>query len=485
MTALTWLHLSDWHQRGPDFDRKVVREALIEDIKWRAEGIDPALAQVDFVCFSGDLAFSARPDQYQAARAQLLDPVLDAVGLDPQRLFIVPGNHDLDRAHVAEMLPAALQQPFDSHDQVERWLVDDAKRRRLLEPFEAFRTFVADYTGLEDADYASVRRLFIGDKQVALLGLNSALMCARHKDQQGWIDDTRRLIVGEPQLHDRLAEIADADLRIAVMHHPFDWLAPFDRDRIEERLRRACHFVLLGHEHQPRVDVVSSTAGDCVIVPAGAGFDRRVAEDPRYTNAYSWVRLDLAAGTGSVHLRRWSDRRNAWIADTDTHDQGTYRLQRLPKGLGAATASTATTAPAQPVQAPSPSREQLALRGYLEALERNNADLEPGGIKQTKVRVVLPLDEVYVGLQADLDRPDVDRRVMQDELDEIRAGLEREDDPAERERQYRVWAMQARVLERALDVAAPARASPTSSSATAGSWCWATPAPARPRWCAI
>jgi hypothetical protein len=30
--GLTWLHLSDWHQKGMDFDRKVVRDALIDDI---------------------------------------------------------------------------------------------------------------------------------------------------------------------------------------------------------------------------------------------------------------------------------------------------------------------------------------------------------------------------------------------------------------------------------------------------------------------
>ena len=30
MSGLTWLHLSDWHQRGTDFDRKVVRDALLE-----------------------------------------------------------------------------------------------------------------------------------------------------------------------------------------------------------------------------------------------------------------------------------------------------------------------------------------------------------------------------------------------------------------------------------------------------------------------
>ena len=35
MNGLTWLHLSDWHQKGRDFDRNVVRDALIRDLRER------------------------------------------------------------------------------------------------------------------------------------------------------------------------------------------------------------------------------------------------------------------------------------------------------------------------------------------------------------------------------------------------------------------------------------------------------------------
>jgi len=145
MKQLTWLHLSDWHQKGPDFDRGVVRDALIKDICER-ERIDPALARVDFVVFSGDLAFSGKPAEYEAARQHLLDPLLDAAGLEHSRLFIVPGNHDLSRETVYEMLPTELQRPLDSDALLQKWL-DTKKRARTLEPFEAYCRFVSEYTG--------------------------------------------------------------------------------------------------------------------------------------------------------------------------------------------------------------------------------------------------------------------------------------------------------------------------------------------------
>ena len=71
MAKLTWLHLSDWHQKGPDFDRQVVRDALIRDIRQRAD-IDGSLAKVDFIVFSGDLAFSGKPEEYKAPKSTCL-----------------------------------------------------------------------------------------------------------------------------------------------------------------------------------------------------------------------------------------------------------------------------------------------------------------------------------------------------------------------------------------------------------------------------
>ena len=112
MSGLTWLHLSDWHQKGKDLDRAVVRDALLKDIQERKE-ISPDLAEIDFIIFSGDVAYSGRSEEYEAAKEQFFDPLLKACKIGPDRLFIVPGNHDLDRSFF-ELLPAPLLRPLES-----------------------------------------------------------------------------------------------------------------------------------------------------------------------------------------------------------------------------------------------------------------------------------------------------------------------------------------------------------------------------------
>jgi len=135
MGGLTWLHLSDWHQGSKDFDRQVVRDALISDIKNRTD-ISQNLEKIDFIVFSGDVAFSGKPDEYEFAKEELFEPLLKACNLSSEKLFIVPGNHDLDRDKF-ELLPASLSRPLESEIEAKKWLFDSEKRSEALKPFKA------------------------------------------------------------------------------------------------------------------------------------------------------------------------------------------------------------------------------------------------------------------------------------------------------------------------------------------------------------
>lgn len=84
MAGLTWLHLSDWHQKGKDFDRTFVRDKLIADIKNRND-ISNDLTKIDFVIFSGDVAFGGKPEEYQAAKKELFEHILEGFDLAPIR----------------------------------------------------------------------------------------------------------------------------------------------------------------------------------------------------------------------------------------------------------------------------------------------------------------------------------------------------------------------------------------------------------------
>ena len=323
MKGITWLHLSDWHQKGEEFGRRVVRDRLIEDLTNRAE-ISPDLAKIDFIVFSGDLANSGSRQEYEAAKSYLLDPVLKATNLKPDKLFFVPGNHDFDRSKF-KFLPTEIRQPFQSETEVNGWLDNQESRNEVLKPFKAYKEFITQYNNQKQPDYASVQILEINDKKVGLLGINSALMTARNKDGNGKIADQGFLVVGEPQIHTSLQSIRECEIKIAVLHHPFDWLTEFDRRRIKPLLGEDCHFILCGHEHQSRVERVSGTDGDYVFIPAGASYDR-----PNFPNSYNFVHLNLDNDKGTVYLRKWSRARTKWIKNEEAYENGQFSLPKLP-----------------------------------------------------------------------------------------------------------------------------------------------------------
>ena len=239
MALISWLHLSDWHQEAPALSmaRKKVRDALLDRIRRRRD-ISRQLARIDLIFFTGDLASAGLPDEYHAAQTEFLDPVLTAANVSRDRLFLVPGNHDLEWS-MLDTLPD-LTGTFISQDAVSKWLEHPRKRHILLEPMGAYTDFVRRYLGASgptEPAYSYTRIVNAGGVRIAVTGLNSAWFSGRHKTDAK-VDDRGFLIVGESAVYEALSMGDDADIRFVLLHHPFDWLVEFERHRLDEELGR-------------------------------------------------------------------------------------------------------------------------------------------------------------------------------------------------------------------------------------------------------
>lgn len=320
MSKLTWLHVSDWHQKGNEFDRKVVCDALMDDIKNRKDRISADVDKIDFIIFSGDIAYNGKEEEYKKANECFIKPLLNATGVSPKNLFVVPGNHDLD-LNTFKYLPEELKKPFDSREIVNEWLEEGKPRNCLLGPFTDFGNFVADYEGNEFNFVKIYPTQEPSSKKVAILGFNSALMSGRNKNEKSEIDDYGKLAIGELQIYDniRYTKAQNADFIIAVFHHPFGWLAECDHKNVVSSIKQDTHFILCGHQHNQKVEIVNGTDGNYVIIPAGASYDRR---DRPYTNAYNLVHIDFTSNKGIVYLRCWSDKNKEWKDDSESSKEG-------------------------------------------------------------------------------------------------------------------------------------------------------------------
>jgi serine/threonine protein kinase/predicted MPP superfamily phosphohydrolase len=309
MSAITWLHISDLQFcTSPTHDVDAVLQALLRDVEKRIEWYN---LRPDFIAITGDIAHSGKPPEYELAR-QFFDELLYTTGLNKSRLFLVPGNHDVDRALISQGA-RNIGDSLTDGENATAILDDPGDRQLMFARFGGYAAFVNDYLGdylpFDQDHYFYARTLKLLERRVALLGLNSAWLSTSEQD------GAMGLVIGARQVQGALEQSANVDLRIALIHHPFDWLREFDREDVEPMLSDGCDFILHGHTHQTSVLSLKGPETQAMVIASGACRDTQC-----YPNSYNFVQLDLAADTGSVHLRRYSDERGGfWTRDTLTY----------------------------------------------------------------------------------------------------------------------------------------------------------------------
>lgn len=322
MSQVNWLHLSDWHQDRPGSDRKIILKKLIDDIQDRGE-IDERLKQIDFFVFSGDIADRGEKEQFDRACEQLIEPIRKLLG-ESVPIYTVPGNHDIQRGDIDSIPPQwasiiSAKNPSGINDLLQK----KAVREILNGPLSNYYDFANKYACKYEPGTMHFNAVFKKDgRKVGIVCLNTAWLSARFKihptvgETKPDFWDHGVLRITETQISDALDQIdGDADVVIAIMHHPLYWLEEMEQAMIEQTIGRHCHIVLHGHEHRPNMSRLSNAFGDVVTIPAGASYNRRVPEDPRYTNAYNFCSVDLGTDVGTIFHRLWNEDVREWGAD--------------------------------------------------------------------------------------------------------------------------------------------------------------------------
>jgi ABC-type sugar transport system substrate-binding protein/predicted MPP superfamily phosphohydrolase len=313
-----WLHLSDVHFGHPNtahrWDQKLVLDALRRDIR---KQVDAGMAP-DAILVTGDIAFSGTPKQYKQASRWLL-ALATTANLTPADLFVVPGNHDVDRSSDqrdlnGKRLLERLRSGIESFDEAMSSRNDRALLANRMKAFRRFaRTFPSIQTPHPSWFWVHPREAREG-LQVRLVGLNTAVLAA---------DDTDRgkLRLGRRALADTLTEVPSGQIVLVLTHHPLrdGWL--YDEHEAEREIRNRAHVHLSGHRHKPDSEEVSSGNGAAFVrVAAGAVHGDRMPEGVPASHGYNFSAIVLRSD-GDLALRvwprRWSDDHRTFVMDTD------------------------------------------------------------------------------------------------------------------------------------------------------------------------
>ena len=266
--SITWLHISDFHIRGGDpYDRDVVLKALVRSVRDYREtkGRKP-----DLIFATGDIAYSGKAEEYLPATV-FFDALLDAAGLEKSHLFVVPGNHDVDRDQAV-----GLSRILVTENESKDYFKPGHPKVHISQKLGAFRDWYDLYfDGIhelcDDSTCDVLPVVDIRGVRIAILQLNTALFSL------GGDEDYHKLVLGRRPLQSALEEMQklDVDLKIGMLHHPLDFLADFERGNIKSGLQDALDILLRGHLHDTEVENVISVAGSIMNIGAGATYQTR------------------------------------------------------------------------------------------------------------------------------------------------------------------------------------------------------------------
>jgi tetratricopeptide (TPR) repeat protein len=287
------LHVSDLHLDGESSGPGGWRRKRVFGAEWEknlAAIVDDG--PIDLICFTGDLVQSGKPSEY-AALTPFVENLLAHTGVAHDRLFVVPGNHDIDRS-IAKPAWKKLRGLGDGEALSRLMAVERVASRPLATAREdilkrqgAYRAWVRD--GLRRPEllptpdqhprlgYRVSLRLPGHPFDMHVIGLDSAWLA-------GDDGDARKLHV----TRDQVGYLADglAGFRLALVHHPLGELADGEvcRDLLAERV----DLLLRGHLHDTRLGLWSEPDRQLREVATGCLY-----QSDRYPNGCTVLELRL------------------------------------------------------------------------------------------------------------------------------------------------------------------------------------------------
>jgi predicted MPP superfamily phosphohydrolase len=308
MDKLILVHLSDIHftkSSGTtvhDLDADI-RNELLRDASKLTKDIGAATG----VLVTGDMAFSGQKEEYKRAADWLLE-FCRGIGCPEESVWVVPGNHDVDRKLASSKITRTFHDNIRSKGEpsIDAELREISSDRQsaeaLLAPLAEYNAFAARF----QCSISAEKPFWERDVELAcgtiirLRGLCSVLVSNAHDSKGNMVLGTAQASV--PRI--------DGVEYLTLCHHPPDWLQ--DQDGVVKHLESKVRIQLFGHKHSQRVQTINQT----LRLTAGAMHPERTDRDwvPTY-NIIEIARRDNERIGVRLFQRRWDQTDCRFVAE--------------------------------------------------------------------------------------------------------------------------------------------------------------------------
>ena len=243
---MKWLHISDIHFNLKNYDTHTLREKLLLFLKKQNN--------IDFVLITGDILFQYGKDVDDEEVIEFVKDIVSACGCKPERVFICPGNHDVNRKDEE-------RNELISGIRKKKLKITNVDENKLIRAgHEKFKSIYKEITGRKYISFEVFNEL-----NYRIISLDTCLLSKDNKDTGRISLQTNKLL----SLNDKI--VADDSLNIAIMHHGIDFFdnkaAKSFQHWIEDH---NVDIVFCGHSHQAGVKTYDETRSEIRQYTCGA-----------------------------------------------------------------------------------------------------------------------------------------------------------------------------------------------------------------------
>ncbi len=271
MTELNILHIAGFCIKSlGSLNNNFLIESFLKDVKqWCCTN----KKDIDLICITGDIVYSGQKAEFDLA-VDLINQILEVSYCKAENLFIVPGNHDVDRTKI-DAFSIALK----------KYIVDEIKKdpeyfssqilnklsdyQVLLEKFDNYLNFINQLNNPkvlwsnDDSPYYSVRKV-INNLPLRIIGLNNVIMSDEN-------DEDGNILLGIQQFTDSMAKKNIDEKVIVLTHYPIDTLPDYERNFLQAQMSKNSAILLNSeNEYYKESKVRYINCSNCINFTAGS-----------------------------------------------------------------------------------------------------------------------------------------------------------------------------------------------------------------------
>lgn len=312
LKMLKIIHLSDFHleKEKPNHIKKAIIDSLSSDLKSFVD-------EKTILCFTGDLVDKGGKDfednelMFLAFEELLLKKIIENNPLLNKKVFIVPGNHDIQRNKVDNIEHSGLKNALQTENDLDEFINKNSVSSKYFDRLANYKqwetTFYKDYPNAKLTNFDNSFILNIDEKVLGISCFNSSWLCYDDSDKGN-------ILLGKQQVQNSLEFLAQTDYRIALIHHPLEFYKEFDYEAVKPLLYRKYNLMLTGHVHKLDSEFANNLNGNIFINVANSTIGDNI-ESKKYITGYSIITIDNKAI--KVDYRKYVEDKDVFVPNTD------------------------------------------------------------------------------------------------------------------------------------------------------------------------